>query len=134
MERLIQNGMLRQFIVSMSLDFLVLLKMLAQSFLLIAWAHLILYGEEATKQAQKAGEEAAAAYDREKKDIAEGKIPEKKPKSKSKSDKGEDGSKPKKRGRKKRLSTEDNEGEEKNEEKLLPKLQKGVSKVSRVGE
>ena len=124
--------MLRQFIVSVSLDFLALLKILAQSFLLIAWAHLILYGEEATKQAQKAGEEAAAAYDREKKDIAEGKIPEKKPKTKS--NKGEDGSKPKKRGRKKRLSTEDNEGEKKKEEKLLPIIQKGVSKVSRVGE
>ena len=132
MELLIQNGMLRQFIVSVSLDFLALLKILAQSFLLIAWAHLILYGEEATKQAQKAGEEAAAAYDREKKDIAEGKIPEKKPKTKS--NKGEDGSKPKKRGRKKRLSTEDNEGEKKKEEKLLPIIQKGVSKVSRVGE
>jgi hypothetical protein len=39
-----------------------------------AWAHLILYGEEATKQAQKEGEEAAAAYEREKQDIAEGKI------------------------------------------------------------
>lgn len=41
-----------------------------------AWAHLILYGEEATRQAQKEGEEAAAAYEREKKDIAEGKISE----------------------------------------------------------
>ena len=40
-----------------------------------AWAHLILYGEEATKQAQKEGEEAAAAYEQEKKDIAAGKIP-----------------------------------------------------------
>jgi hypothetical protein len=41
-----------------------------------AWAHLILYGEEATKLAQKEGEEAAAAYEQEKRDIAEGKIPE----------------------------------------------------------
>jgi len=40
-----------------------------------AWAHLILYGEEATKKAQREGEEAAAAYEQEKKDIAEGKIP-----------------------------------------------------------
>ena len=40
----------------------------------LAWAHLILYGEEATKQAQKEGEEAAAAYEQEKKDIAAGKI------------------------------------------------------------
>lgn len=39
-----------------------------------AWAHLILYGEEATRKAQKEGEEAAAAYEQEKKDIAEGKI------------------------------------------------------------
>jgi len=44
-----------------------------------------LYGEEATKQAQKEGEEAAAAYEQEKKDIAAGKIvvppkPEKKAK------------------------------------------------------
>lgn len=39
-----------------------------------AWAHLILYGEEATRQAQKEGEEAAAAYESEKKDIADGKI------------------------------------------------------------
>lgn len=41
-----------------------------------AWAHLILYGDEATKLAQKEGEEAAAAYELEKRDIAEGKIPE----------------------------------------------------------
>jgi len=41
-----------------------------------AWAHLILYGEEATRQAQKEGEEAAAAYEQEKRDIAAGKIPE----------------------------------------------------------
>jgi hypothetical protein len=35
-----------------------------------------LYGEEATRQAQREGEEAAAAYEQEKRDIAEGKIPE----------------------------------------------------------
>ena len=40
-----------------------------------AWAHLILYGEEATRQAQKEGEEAAAAYEQEQRDIAAGKIP-----------------------------------------------------------
>ena len=39
-----------------------------------AWAHLILYGEDATKKAQKDGEEAVAAYDQEKKDIANGKV------------------------------------------------------------
>ena len=55
-----------------------------------AWAHLILYGEEATRKAQKEGEEAAAAYEQEKKDIAEGKIvpappkPEKKEKKQKK--------------------------------------------------
>ena len=41
---------------------------------IVAWAHLILYGEEATKKAQQEGEEAVAAYEQEKKDIAEGKI------------------------------------------------------------
>ena len=67
----------------------------------LAWAHLILYGEEATKQAQKEGEEAAAAYYQEKKDIAEGKIPaappkaEKKPKKLGKKDKEGDDGKPK---------------------------------------
>lgn len=51
-----------------------------------SWAHLILYGEEATRQAQLEGEEAAAAYEQEKKDIAEGKVkePEKKPKKEKK--------------------------------------------------
>mmetsp|Transcript_7518 Transcript_7518/g.15687 ORF Transcript_7518/g.15687 Transcript_7518/m.15687 type:complete len:1420 (-) Transcript_7518:2102-6361(-) len=49
-----------------------------------AWAHLILYGDEATKQAQKEGEEAAAAYEQEKKDIAAGKIPEPPPKPEKK--------------------------------------------------
>jgi len=39
-----------------------------------AWAHLILYGEEATQKAQREGEEAAAAWEQEKKDIADGKI------------------------------------------------------------
>jgi hypothetical protein len=37
-----------------------------------AWAHKLLYGVEATLQAQKEGEEAAAAYEKEKKDIAAG--------------------------------------------------------------
>ena len=49
-------------------------------FIVIAWAHLILYGDEATKLAQKEGEEAAAAYEQEKRDIAAGKIPEPPPK------------------------------------------------------
>eukprot|EP00537_Pseudo-nitzschia_pungens_P008329 CAMPEP_0172367978 /NCGR_PEP_ID=MMETSP1060-20121228/24846_1 /TAXON_ID=37318 /ORGANISM="Pseudo-nitzschia pungens, Strain cf. cingulata" /LENGTH=1417 /DNA_ID=CAMNT_0013092431 /DNA_START=159 /DNA_END=4412 /DNA_ORIENTATION=+ len=50
-----------------------------------AWAHLILYGEEATRKAQKEGEEAAAAYEQEKKDIAAGKIPVPPPKPDKKS-------------------------------------------------
>ncbi|KAL7578416.1 hypothetical protein ACA910_012812 [Epithemia clementina (nom. ined.)] len=45
-----------------------------------AWAHLILYGEEATKQAQKEGEEAAEAYEQEKRDLAAGKLPAEPPK------------------------------------------------------
>lgn len=52
-----------------------------------AWAHLILYGEEATRKARLEGEEAAAAYEQEKKDIAAGKIvapPPKPPKKKRK--------------------------------------------------
>jgi hypothetical protein len=49
-----------------------------------AWAHLILYGEEATRQAQKEGEEAAAAYEQEKRDILAGKIPEPPPKPEKK--------------------------------------------------
>jgi hypothetical protein len=49
-----------------------------------AWAHLILYGEEATKLAQLEGEEAAAAYEQEKRDIAAGKIPEPPPKPEKK--------------------------------------------------
>lgn len=49
-----------------------------------AWAHLILYGEEATRQAQKEGEEAAAAYEQEKKDIAAGIFPAAPPKPEKK--------------------------------------------------
>jgi hypothetical protein len=41
----------------------------------VAWAHLILYGEEATKKAQEEGEQAVASYEKEQKDIAEGKMP-----------------------------------------------------------
>jgi hypothetical protein len=56
-----------------------------------AWAHLLLYGEEATKLAQKEGEEAAAAYEQEKRDIAAGKLPETTSKSdKKKEDKTKD--------------------------------------------
>jgi hypothetical protein len=84
---------------------------------------LILYGEEATKQAQKEGEEAAAAYEREQQDIAAGKLPEPSPKKKPKktptkkegtgSDKkeGADGAaKPEGGAPKKRKSIKDNTG------------------------
>lgn len=56
----------------------------------LAWAHLILYGDEATKKAQKEGEEAAAAYEQEKRDVAAGKVvvPPPKP-DKKKKKKGE---------------------------------------------
>ncbi len=53
-------------------------------FFYTAWAHLILYGEEATRKAQKEGEEAAAAYEQEKRDIAAGKIPAAPPKPEKK--------------------------------------------------
>lgn len=44
-----------------------------------------MYGEEATKQAQREGEEAAAKFEQRKKDIAEGKIsPDQKPARKKK--------------------------------------------------
>lgn len=45
---------------------------------------MILYGEEATKQAQKEGEEAAAAYEKEKRDIAAGIAPPPPPKPEKK--------------------------------------------------
>ena len=70
-----------------------------------AWAHLILYGEEATKKAQTEGEEAAAAYEREKAAIAAGEaLPtqpkpakkEKKALGKRKKKSEDDGSEPKK--------------------------------------
>merc|ERR1719215_2332596 len=40
-----------------------------------AWAHWILYGKEATLKAQKEGEAATAAWEKEKKMISEGKSP-----------------------------------------------------------
>ena len=40
-----------------------------------SWAHLLLYGEEATRKAQLEGEEAAAAFAQHERDVAEGKIP-----------------------------------------------------------
>lgn len=43
-----------------------------------------MYGEEATRQAQKEGEEAAAAYEQEQRDIAAGKIPAPPPKPEKK--------------------------------------------------
>lgn len=119
-----------------------------------AWAHLILYGEEATRKAQKEGEEAAAAYEQEKKDIAEGKIlppppkPEKKKSKTTKKTKGSaDGKKDasnSKPGRK-RKHDDDGAGEPKkkakpgprpsqkaDKESLAPVLAKGLGRVSRI--
>ncbi|KAL7534723.1 hypothetical protein ACHAXR_007024, partial [Thalassiosira sp. AJA248-18] len=53
-----------------------------------SWAHLILYGEDETKKAQLEGEEAAAAFEQQQKDIAEGKIPPPSPKPVKKKKRG----------------------------------------------
>ncbi|KAL3944614.1 MAG: hypothetical protein SGBAC_001326 [Bacillariaceae sp.] len=110
----------------------------------LAWAHFILYGEEATKQAQKEGEEAAAAYEQEKKDIAEGKIPaaapkvEKKKQGVKKKDDGkveEEGLGASKKGRKRGRTAKDDVGGEKkrrtstDKESLAPILAKGAGKA-----
>jgi hypothetical protein len=105
-----------------------------------------LYGEEATKQAQKEGEEAAAAYEQEKKDIAEGKVPAAAPKPEKKQrkpgkktvdgkddDDGESSGKP---GRRKRSISKEDIGSEKkrrgvsDKESIQPILAKSVGKVS----
>jgi hypothetical protein len=119
---------------------------------LSAWAHLILYGEEATKQAQKEGEEAAAAYEQEKRDIAAGKLPaaapkpekkKRKPANKKKSegkegkeDGAEEGEATEKTpGKKKRAAKDEAGGEKKkpragaDKESIAPILAKSVSKV-----
>jgi len=54
-----------------------------------AWAHLILYGEEATKKAQREGEEAVAAYERQQKEGIVPEVPKKITKQKTKSVKSE---------------------------------------------
>jgi hypothetical protein len=110
-----------------------------------AWAHLILYGEEATRQAQREGEEAAAAYEQEKRDIAEGKMsepvakPEKKRKTPAKKKKAEkDGSgdegTPKKRKPKETSSAEKKpRGPRKvskaEKELMAPLLSKGMARA-----
>jgi hypothetical protein len=120
-------------------------------FLFIAWAHLILYGDEATKQAQKEGEEAAAAYEQEKKDIAEGRVPEarvpaalpkaekkkgKPGRKKSEGKKGEnrEGESNAKPGRKKRVAKDDAGGEKKkrgvtDKESIAPILARTAGKA-----
>jgi hypothetical protein len=98
---------------------------------------LILYGEEATRQAQKEGEEAAAAYEQEKRDIAEGKLPAAAPKPekkkrqvKAKKDENEDVD-----GKKKRTAKDDVGVEKKkargggDKESIAPIVSKSVSKV-----
>mmetsp|Transcript_27369 Transcript_27369/g.41420 ORF Transcript_27369/g.41420 Transcript_27369/m.41420 type:complete len:1311 (-) Transcript_27369:149-4081(-) len=83
-----------------------------------AWAHLILYGEEATKKAQREGEEAAAAYEREKAAIAAGEIlpPAPKPEKKKKVTK--------KRGKK-----ADDKGQGADESGEIKKQRKGKEKT-----
>jgi hypothetical protein len=115
-------------------------------FLSAAWAHLILYGEEATKQAQKEGEEAAAAYEQEKRDIAEGKIPaappqpekkKRKPakkKTEGKEDGADEGEGEEKTTKKKRGAKDEPGGEKKKQkggdkESLVPILNKSIGKV-----
>lgn len=136
----------QQYMVSMT-AFIILFVL--NSLLLIsstpAWAHLILYGEEATRQAQKEGEEAAAAYEQEKKDIAEGKIPaastkpEKKKRqgAKKKAD-GKDDDEVEgetKTGRKRGRAAKDDAGGDKkrrasaDKESLAPILAKSIGKV-----
>ena len=122
-----------------------------------AWAHLILYGEEATRQAQKEGEEAAAAYEQEQRDIAAGKKipeppkPEKKKKTPGKKKEkkadtatgsagGEKTEKPASRKRKastspsvekkeKKPRTMSKPGPKTEKEAMAPTLAKGVTKV-----
>ena len=113
-----------------------------------AWAHLILYGEEATAQAQKEGEEAAAAYEKEKRDIAAGILPatppkpEKKKKKPNKKAEGHSGNKSEPKKKRKAVS-KDNSGNEKktksgqriskvDKESIGLALAKGVIKV-RIG-
>lgn len=117
--------------------------------LLAAWAHLILYGEEATRQAQKEGEEAAAAYEKEKRDIAAGIMPptpvkaEKKPKRKPPKKKGESKedngdaddaeNADEKPPKKKRTVKEDNGGDKKKTKVVLDKESLGPILTRSVG-
>eukprot|EP00980_Cylindrotheca_fusiformis_P017815 scaffold5631_cov117-Cylindrotheca_fusiformis.AAC.3 len=112
----------------------------------VAWAHLILYGEEATKQAQKEGEEAAAAYEQEKKDIAEGKLPSSQAKAENKKRKpgkkkdegkdGDEGGSTDKPSKKKRVTKEDasfdkkKRGTASDKESIQPTLAKSVGKAA----
>lgn len=145
LERLIRSGMPQQYMVSATepLFFLFLISR-CLTIVPLAWAHFILYGEEATKQAQKEGEEAAAAYEKEKKDIAEGKIPavapkvEKKKQGLKKNADGkveEEGLGASKKGRKRGRAAKDDAGGEKkrrtstDKESLAPILAKGAGKV-----
>ena len=90
-----------------------------------AWAHLILYGEEATRKAQLEGEEAAAAYEREKAAMAAGEALPPPPKLEKKKP-------PKKRG-KKEEGEEGEEGETKKQKKA-PKASPSVAKKAKPGQ
>mmetsp|Transcript_13452 Transcript_13452/g.19827 ORF Transcript_13452/g.19827 Transcript_13452/m.19827 type:complete len:1312 (-) Transcript_13452:194-4129(-) len=94
-----------------------------------AWAHLILYGEEATKKAQREGEEAAAAYEREKAAIAAGEILPSPPKPEKKK------KVPKKRGKKadEKGQGAEESGEAKKQKKGKEKTGVGSAKKGRQG-
>merc|ERR1711935_225656 len=89
-----------------------------------AWARLILYGEEATRQAQKEGEEAAAAYEQEKKDIAEGKMPAAPPKPDKKAKQAAE----KKIGDKSDATKKAKKGAKKGDKPAVPKRKPGRPK------
>lgn len=115
---------------------------------MIAWAHLILYGEEATKQAQKEGEEAAAAYEKEKRDMAAGILPPvppkpekkqkrkpgRKPGNKEESSKPSENSEPKKRAAKEDTGIERKRAKVVvDKESLAPILAKSTSRAVVLG-
>jgi hypothetical protein len=90
-----------------------------------AWAHLILYGEEATRKAQLEGEEAAATYEREKAAMAAGEMLPPPPKAEKVK------KPPKKRGKKEDLDDVD-ETEAKKTKKLGSKVRRFPRKLNLV--
>ncbi|KAG7363982.1 hypothetical protein IV203_037184 [Nitzschia inconspicua] len=91
-----------------------------------AWAHLILYGKEATDQAQKEGEEAAAAYEKERHDIEAGILPAPAPKL-SKKEKMEEIKR--KNEEKKRAKEQEKKAKEEQRKKAKEEQKKKVNTV-----